>query len=466
MKKAYIISLVAIVAISVLQGYNIFLQYDNYVLKEIDNANNAIFSSIDEELNLRNRKLVHPDKIGEQHFFYKVYETGEKSFNDKKKQENIINLRSLDAKDLKKKGLIHSSTDILNLIMQDNNLKKGSDINLATLDTIFSNNLFQKHQHIIYLLDKNKHILKTRGKKSSQAVCWYTTDDFAINLSSPRYIRVAINITPSRFIIQSAWTLFLSLLFVIIATFCISYQVREIRSKDKLLKNRELTVNSIIHDLKAPIISIITLMGVAKLKVTDESLLKLTEQISNKVKQLICDIETILTTAGNRHKIILNLQSVNLVELASIAKSDIDILYKDKVHSIVITDETHGNSCIIADKMYMLNVIRNLMENAVKYADNGVCVNFAIERSFSNIQIDISDNGWGISKKDQKLIFNQFYRVPHKNGPRGHGIGLALVKYVIELHDGHIIVNSKIGKGSKFIINIPFKKDTSKNGKD
>lgn len=107
--------------------------------------------------------------------------------------------------------------------------------------------------------------------------------------------------------------------------------------------------------------------------------------------------------------------------------------------------------------MYLLNAIRNLIENAIKYADKGVMVHISIIRYNNELQVCVSDNGWGISKKDQKMIFNQFYRVPHEHGPRGHGVGLALVKYVIESHGGHITVNSELGKGSKFIFNIPFK---------
>lgn len=78
-----------------------------------------------------------------------------------------------------------------------------------------------------------------------------------------------------------------------------------------------------------------------------------------------------------------------------------------------------------------------------------------IKKDSNGLQVCIADNGWGISKKDQKLIFKQFYRVPHEHGPRGHGIGLALVKYVVESHGGHILVKSEVGKGSKFIFNIP-----------
>lgn len=453
MKKVHIISLIAIITITCLQGFNIFLQYKNYAFEEMDKINETLYSSIDEELNLRNRKAIQPDKLGEQHFIYKECTPNERNITNGDKE---IDLRVFDAKELKRKGLIRSSTDILNLTMQDHNLEKGNDINLSTLDTVFTKNLKTKYKHIIYLLDNKKKHIKFAGCKEEDISNWHISNDVAVNLAKPRFIRVAILITPSQFIIQSFWALVLSVLFVIIAAICIGYQLREIKKRDELLKSRALTVNSIIHDLKSPINSIIALMGVIKLKIMDEPTKRLTGQIINKSKLLVNDIETILSTASDRRRIILNPEKVDVVELANQAKSDIDIIYKDKEHTITINNnDVKGDSIINADKMYLLNVIRNLMENAVKYADKGVIVNISIKKDSNGLEVCIADNGWGISKKDQKLIFKQFYRVPHEHGPRGHGIGLALVKYVVESHGGHILVKSEVGKGSKFIFNIP-----------
>lgn len=201
-----------------------------------------------------------------------------------------------------------------------------------------------------------------------------------------------------------------------------------------------MSVNSIIHDLKAPINSVVMLMGVIKLKINEPTMLNLIQQTSDKAKQLVADIESILIAAsGGNRKIILNPKEVNIAELVEIAKSDVDILYKEKKHQIIIDDQTNGKAIAKADRMYMLNVIRNLIENAVKYADEGVKVKISIYMSLDKaLTVSISDNGWGISHKDQKLIFQQYYRVPHENAPKGHGIGLALVKYVVEAHGKHM----------------------------
>lgn len=452
MKKAYLISIIAIIMIGCLQAYNIYLQYENYAQEAINDITNIAKSSIDEELNLRLRNNYKPDSIGQQHSYFKILKEGIPI----PKSEHLIDLKGYDVKKMKNQGLITSSQDLIQLAMQDVKEKEGKPVNLATLDTIFTKNLKTKFEHSITLVDKNKRVTQAYGKKDIPTF-WIYTEDFAISLAHPRFIRVVVHISPSQFIIKSIWTLVLSLLFVLMAAICINYQLREIRSRDRLLKNRELSVNSIIHDLKSPINSIITLMGVIKLKITDATTRTLAEQITNKAKQLVYDIETILSTASDKRRIILNMENVNVTELTEIAKQDVDIIYKVKPHTITIQDNTQGNDIVKADKMYLLNVIRNLVENAVKYADNGVIVNVSIKRNEKVLQISVADNGWGISKKDKKQIFKQFYRVPHENGPRGHGIGLALVKYVVEAHGGHIIVNSEIGKGSKFIFYIPIK---------
>ena len=457
MKRSLFISILAVIMVSCLQGYIIYLQYHSYIEAEFTKINPIIYQSIDEELNIRTRITKNPDKIGSQHSYLKVYEPGETA-PKLDKGEKITDVANFDVKKLKSQGLINSETDIITLILQDSNEAKGRPIQLARLDTIFKNNLKEDYEHSILLLDNDKKVIQTYGRKDIPS-SWVYSKDYAVSLAHPRFIRVAIHISPSQFIWNSIGTLVLSLLFVLIAAICIGYQLKEIKRKDELLKHRELSVNSIIHDLKAPINSVIMLMGVIKLKMNEPNMLNLIQQTADKAKQLVADIESILIAAnGGNRRIILDSKEVNIAKLAEIAKSDINIIYQQKMHQISIDDQTNGCAITKADRLYMLNVIRNLIENAVKYADEGVKVNISICKNANNaLVVCISDNGWGISTKDQKQIFKQFYRVPHENGPKGHGIGLALVKYVVEAHGGKITVNSKQGKGSTFTFNIPIK---------
>lgn len=141
--------------------------------------------------------------------------------------------------------------------------------------------------------------------------------------------------------------------------------------------------------------------------------------------------------------------------MANIVKTDMDILYKEKQHNIIVVDETQGTAIAYADELYIRNVMRNLVENALKYSDEGVNVRMLIRKNDNQIEVSVSDNGWGISPKDQRLIFRQFYRVQQHSQVKGYGIGLAVVKYVVEAHHGKIHVNSELGKGSCFTFTLP-----------
>ena len=264
-------------------------------------------------------------------------------------------------------------------------------------------------------------------------------------------------VPPSQFIAHSIWTLALSVLFVLIAVVCIGYHLLVIKRKEQLLRNRELGVNGIIHDLKAPINSVISVLSLLKVKVKeDKILLDVISQASDKAKLLVSDIESILLAAkGGNDRILLNLKKVSLLELTNIVKTDMDILYKEKPHNIVISDETQGEGMAYADELYIRNVMRNLVENALKYSDDGVNVQVLIRNIDEGIEVSVTDDGWGIASKDQKLIFRQFYRVRQHNQVKGYGIGLAVVKYVVEAHHGRICVNSELGKGSCFTFSLP-----------
>ena len=457
MKKANIIAILSIIIIVCLQGYNVNLQYKNYILRYLDDANENLVRAIDEEYHDRAKSQFNKDKNGEQHIKYKVFKPKDeipKDMLEKMKKEPMIDLTTLDVGALKKKGIVKSEADALILLNQDVLEEQRKPLNLKKIDKIFSRLMENSDEHSIYLLNKDKKVIKSIGEKGGS---WHYTKDVAINLKTLRFVRVAINISLSNFIKQTIWTLWLSILFLAVAIGCIFYQLHEIKDKDELLHKREVSVNGIIHDLKAPINSVLGVLNLLLMKLkSDETLIPLIKQANEKGMLLITDIESILLAAkGGRSRIILTIKDANILQIVQIAKSDIDVLYKQKKHTIEIVDETNGNVNIKLDKMYMRNVMRNLLENALKYSDEGTIVNVLIQKKGSLLSISVKDNGWGISRKDQKHIFDQFYRVPHHNGPRGFGIGLAAVKYIVKAHHGKVTVQSELGKGSIFTITLP-----------
>jgi two-component system phosphate regulon sensor histidine kinase PhoR len=110
------------------------------------------------------------------------------------------------------------------------------------------------------------------------------------------------------------------------------------------------------------------------------------------------------------------------------------------------------------DMIYFTTLMNNLLSNAVKYSDKDPAIQIEGFTEDKNVCIKVADNGIGISKNDQKHIFDKFYRASTGNihKYKGLGLGLYYVKKIAEAHGGDVTVSSKPGKGSIFTVTIPY----------
>ena len=115
------------------------------------------------------------------------------------------------------------------------------------------------------------------------------------------------------------------------------------------------------------------------------------------------------------------------------------------------------NSGIMGDSIHITNVVSNLLENAVKYTTKTPNIEIRTSNEKNYFILSIKDNGIGISKENQKRIFDKFYRVPTGNihTVKGFGLGLNYVKKIVDEHHGEISLNSTYNKGTTFKIFIP-----------
>ena len=454
MKKYYYITILALLVVTLLQGYNVSLQYKEYTYKEIDKINSALKVSVDEEYAIRAHQIYNPHKDGKQRVYYK--QMSEEDFlKAKPKKEDVIRFDEINIQDLRDRGIAETEAEAMGLLTKDMLTAKGNPINLAKLSQIFKKNLDENFAYTLLILDENKKTIKSHGP-TKDIDSWQASKPIAIGLKPVRFVQAVVDITPSSFITNSIWTLASTILLALIIVFCVGYQMTAIRNKEDLLRNREVSLHGTVHDLKAPLASILLKLGFIKDCIKDADLQEMITSSERQIKNLANTIKTILITSkASESKLVINKEQVDIIELTQQAQEQIDINYASKPHAIGIHDHREENALVYADKYLIENVMHNLMENAVKYSDKEANVEVNIKQDEHFTIISVSDHGVGIDKKYQKKIFEQFYRIPATHHKSGYGIGLAMVKYAVKAHGGTIKVESELGKGSTFTFTLP-----------
>lgn len=454
MKKYYCITILALLVVTLLQGYNVSLQYKEYTYKEIDKINSALKVSVDEEYAIRAHQNYNPHKDGKQRLYTKIM-TDEDFLKAKPKKEDVIRFDEINIQDLRDRGIAETEAEAMGLLTKDILTNKGNPINLAKLSQIFKKNLNEGFTNTLLILDENKKVIKSYGQ-TKDIETWQASKPIGIGLKPIRFVQAKVNITPSSFIINSIWTLASTVLLALIIIFCVGYQMTAIRYKEDLLRNREVSLHGTVHDLKAPLASILLKLGFIKDSIKDADLQEMIASSERQIKNLANTIKTILITSkASESKLVINKEQVDIIELTQQAQEQIDINYASKPHAIGIHDHREENALVYADKYLIENVMHNLMENAVKYSDKEANVEVNIKQDEHFTIISVSDHGVGIDKKYQKKIFELFYRIPATHHKSGYGIGLAMVKYAVKAHGGTIKVVSEPGKGSTFTFTLP-----------
>ena len=119
---------------------------------------------------------------------------------------------------------------------------------------------------------------------------------------------------------------------------------------------------------------------------------------------------------------------------------------------------TGNNFTIDADRRHIASVVYNLLDNALKYASSNPKIEVHLIDRSSFIELRVSDNGPGIPNEYKGKVFDQFFRVPSgdRHNIKGYGLGLSYVNHIVQSHQGFIELETEVGKGSTFIVKLPF----------
>lgn len=261
------------------------------------------------------------------------------------------------------------------------------------------------------------------------------------------------------------WIIFGAVLFnlIIIAAFYLA--LKTIINQRKLNAIKSDFINNMTHELKTPLATISLAVDALKNEkvIADKSK---TQYFSNIIKdenkRMNKHVETILQ-AGlmDRQDIRMNTRPLHVHQLLESVLENFELQMSEKGATTELLLNAK-NDLIHADETHFTNLISNLIDNAIKYSKENEPLKLKITTHSTQrfFIMQLQDNGIGMNKETVKRIFEKFYRAPTGNihNVKGFGLGMSYVKSIVEVHKGKIKVDSTIGKGSSFHIELPLYK--------
>ena len=487
-KFIYGLTICAIVAYSIVQGYWLFSRYQLSLEEYKSELYSTIIACAEEEMAIRNT-LPHPPRFYGNRF-RKTYEIN----GDDAVETWRYEVFALDTLQYVPKGT-DAHTYLLDYIasLHDSipaELPKGLEYFVFTCDSkgheymgtsqlVEALNRFTvDHQHPFQkeLLDS---ILRSRGivaqsitTTKADTMVWQPsmqTDgsiwqpvmkvSYPYDIFEGQQVVVTTAISVSPVIRRMAYTLLITVLLSLFLIFCLVYQILTIRKQRHVEAIRQEFLHTMIHELKRPISTLkmcVSFMGNERMMQDGESKQKILSSSYNELDNLtsyFSKLRDITFSDSTEIPLVKSRFSLRSLMEECIGKQNVPS-DKDVKMEIVAGDDLE----IRADRMHLANIVCNLLENAIKYSREAVTIRIDYQqRTDGLLQITVADNGIGIVKADQRYVFDKFDRSESAKDQAipGIGLGLSYVRLLVEAHGGTITFESIEGKGTTFTILIP-----------
>ena len=233
--------------------------------------------------------------------------------------------------------------------------------------------------------------------------------------------------------------------------------VKRIREQHKDIlaaaKSRQDFTANVSHELKTPITAISGYAELIENKMVDEDTqIKFAGEIRKHSDRLVSLVNDIIRLSELDHK--ESLPEFNTVDLFEVAKERVELLENIAREKNVKINLTGEQCSFMSNRGLMVELLDNLIQNAIRYNVQNGSVDVTIEKNGSQVILVVADTGIGIPNEDIDRVFERFYRVDKSRSrdTGGTGLGLAIVKHIVELHDGKIELMSERGKGTKIMV--------------
>lgn len=259
---------------------------------------------------------------------------------------------------------------------------------------------------------------------------------------------------------QLKWMIAGAVLFTLILLAAFYVTLMALLRQKKLSEIKNDFINNMTHEFKTPLATIslaVDALRNEKVLGSREKLEYFSGIIKEENKRMNKQVETILQAAlTDRQELQLNLKPIHVHRVVHNALANFNLQLEERKGTAVL--QLNANHDLVnADEVHFTNLISNLIDNAVKYSKDNLQLKISTWSNNKTVTIRIDDNGIGMSKETVKRIFEKFYRAHTGNlhNVKGFGLGLSYVKTVVDAHHGKIKVESVLGRGTSFIIDMP-----------
>ncbi|MGI8634381.1 MAG: sensor histidine kinase [Segetibacter sp.] len=256
------------------------------------------------------------------------------------------------------------------------------------------------------------------------------------------------------------WKVIFAVVFTLIIVTAFGVTVQALLRQKKLSEIKTDFINNMTHEFKTPLATI----SLAVDALRNEKVLSQPEKMSyfsgiikEENKRMNKHVETILQAALlDKQELKLDMNKVHAHLLIQSALNNYQLQIQDKEGKVELKFDAKNDE-IIADENHFTNLLSNLFDNAIKYSKENLMLKVVTCNTSKNLQIKIQDNGIGMNKETAKRVFEKFYRAHTGNlhNVKGFGLGMSYVKTVIDVHKGRIKVDSTLGKGTCFTVEVP-----------
>ncbi len=339
-------------------------------------------------------------------------------------------------------------------------------LNLSIVDSIFTEQLrkrgVQSHPQLA-ILKSDSTVTKVSSVEFKLNDSEYTIPIFYDTNDKPQYL-ISTYFPDKKLSILGPIIpiVMLTLIFTIIIVSVFSLAIYYMKIQRNISEIKSDFINNMTHEFKTPIATInIASDALKNDKIVNDSerVRYYADLIKQENKRMNTQVEMVLRMAKlERNQVDINLQEIDVNSLVRKSVSNTRFIV-DNLNGTIFEEYEASRSIMEGDAFHLENTINNIMDNARKYSKENPQIYVRTYNEDDNIVIEVRDEGVGMSKAVLKKIFDQFYREETGNihNVKGHGLGLAYVRKIVELHNGQVYAESEPGKGSTFFIKLPVK---------